>query len=512
MPRRQFIDRKTATTFSLVHRAQNDPLIHSSDAPQMVLAEKGTTSQSSPHVGGSSSRTKKVKDRGDLEDEFGFSFKANEGQAAEQGVFYDDTAYDYMQHMRDLGSGEGAVTWVEAKTEKAKGGKGKGKMRLEEALAGLEVADDRSEGGVSLAGSRASELVPEGMGGSEFVRKMGYQDMQDVPDAIAGFKPDMDPRLREVLEALEDEAYVDDDEDVFGALTGENAEEVDEDEFEGTFWEDEGKGGVEKFLEGMDAPGGEDDEGWESDDTIKAGETSPRPIPEAVDEPILPPSDPNATPAADPTGGNWLSEYSKFKSTLKKATDAPSESQADRSMLSSLATGRKKKRKGAKTSTTNYSMTSSALARTDAQSLLDDRFDKLMEKYDADGYEDEGLDTIDEDGVSLASGVSGFSKASRASKASNMSKMSGMSGMSRASGISTYSRATDSEAPNLVRSDFDSIMDGFLDGQTSKGGKSRRDIGIAPGRKGKRGANSEGLKELDEIRKGLGPARFKQVV
>lgn len=453
----------------------------------MVLAEKGTASLSSPHTGGTAS-SQSAKGRSELDDEFGRCFQANEGQAAEHGIFYDDTEYDYMQHMRDLGRGGGEVTWVEAK-----GGKGKGKVKvgLEEALAGLEVGE-------------RSSLVPEEMVGSAVEKAVGYQDMQDVPDRIAGFQPDMDPRLREVLEALEDEAYVDDDEDVFGRLT-EGAIEVDEDEFEGTSWEDTGAERLEGFLEGLE----DDDEGWESDRTIKAGDTNGhKSALEQTSEPALPPTDPNATPAADPTGGEWLSEYSKFKSTLKAAAkDAPSESQADRSMLSSLATGRKKKRKGAKTSTTNYSMTSSALARTDAQSLLDDRFDKLMEKYDADDYDEDSLDPVARDDMSLASGISGLSRASKASKASNTSKTSAMSSASR---ISTYSRATDTEAPQLIRSDFDTIMDGFLQGQTARGGQSRRDVGIAPGRKGKRGANSEGLKELDEIRKGLGPARTKQ--
>ncbi|KAF4551620.1 putative low temperature viability protein [Elsinoe fawcettii] len=508
MPRRQFIDRKTATTFSLVHRAQNDPLIHS-DAPSMVLAERGTTSTSSPYLPQpSSSKRNKARQRGDLEDEFGFAFAKNEGQAAEQGVFFDDTNYDYMQHMKDLGSGGGEVTWVEAKSQAKGKGKGKEKQSLEDALRGLEV-DDASEGAVSLRseGSRASELGLQDMTGSEFIRKVGYQDMQDVPDAIAGFQPDMDPRLREALEALEDEAYVDDDEDIFGELTG-SAEEVDEDDFKDMQWQDEQARGVEAFLTNLPTP--DEDDGWESDDTIKADAISPLPS-----DPILPPSDPNATPAADPTDGTWLSEYSKFKSTLKAARDAdataPSESQADRSMLSSLVAGRKKKRKGAKTSTTNYSMTSSALARTDTQTLLDDRFDKLMEKYDAEDY-DPLEDIAEDDGVSLASGVSGFSRASKASNASKMSTSSRMSGMSNASRISTYSRASDAEAPQLVRSDFDSIMDGFLEGQTSRGGKSRRDIGIAPGRKGKRGVHGEGLRELDEIRKGLGGARLKQSV
>ncbi|KAK5038723.1 Protein ltv1, partial [Cryomyces antarcticus] len=39
MPRRRFIDKKNATHFALVHRAQDDPLINDEDAPDMVFAE-----------------------------------------------------------------------------------------------------------------------------------------------------------------------------------------------------------------------------------------------------------------------------------------------------------------------------------------------------------------------------------------------------------------------------------------------------------------------------------------
>ena len=63
-----------------------------------------------------------------------------------------------------------------------------------------------------------SDVFGEDMAPSEFVRKTTYQDQQNIPDALAGFQPDMDPRLREVLEALEDDAYVDDDEDIFDNL------------------------------------------------------------------------------------------------------------------------------------------------------------------------------------------------------------------------------------------------------------------------------------------------------
>ena len=66
--------------------------------------------------------------------------------------------------------------------------------------------------------------------------------------------------------------------------------------------------------------------------------------------------------------------------------------------------------------------------------------------------------------------------------------------------MSSYSRASDSEAPQLQRTDFDSIMDDFLGGY-SKTGKM--------GRRVKRGGPQSGMEQLDEVRKGLGPARTK---
>ena len=162
------------------------------------------------------------------------------------------------------------------------------------------------------------------------------------------------------------------------------------------------------------------------------------------------------------------------------------------SALSSLATGgRKKTRKGAKTSTTNYSMTSSSLARTDQQTLLDSRFDQIEAAYSAVEFPDDG--NIEEgqfdDAVSAVSGHTGISKAS-----SRVSQYSSKSGMSRASGVSRYSSASDAEAPQLQRADFDSIMDDFLSGY-GKTGKI--------GRRVKRGAPQSGMEQLDEIRKGL---------
>ena len=135
-------------------------------------------------------------------------------------------------------------------------------------------------------------------------------------------------------------------------------------------------------------------------------------------------------------------------------------------------------------------MTSSALTRTDQQTLLDARFDRMEARYAADEML-EAEDARFDDALSAASGATGVSKASQSSKHSSFSV---------ASGISSYSRASDAEAPQLERSDFNSIMDEFLGGH-SKVGKT--------GRRVKRSGPQTGMEQLDEIRSGLGPARMK---
>ncbi len=70
MPRRKNpFDKKTATTFSLVYRAQNDPLIHDSEASYMVFTEKANPNRKINHLS-------------DLDSEFGDKVRGNEGEAA----------------------------------------------------------------------------------------------------------------------------------------------------------------------------------------------------------------------------------------------------------------------------------------------------------------------------------------------------------------------------------------------------------------------------------------------
>lgn len=80
---------------------------------------------------------------------------------------------------------------------------------------------------------------------------------------------------------------------------------------------------------------------------------------------------------------------------------------------------------------------------------------------------------------------------------------SGISKQSRTSAISTGSFADGS-----VRSDFDGMVDEFLDGW-DKGHPGANKRKGAQSRRGKNGNEKLGMKMLDEVREGLGPARLR---
>ncbi|KAL7625189.1 Protein ltv1 [Parahypoxylon ruwenzoriense] len=365
MPKGKWIDKKTAQHFTLVHRPQNDPLIHDSDAPSMVLNPTARPNDS------------KIKKLDDLVSELGSDaehIRSNEGEAANYGVYFDDSEYDYMQHLRDLdgGGSSGEVVFIEANNGPNNKNKGKGKQSLEDALRRLDVEDDERKRGALLG----DDFLP-----SKNLQHLTYQAQQDIPDAIGGFQPDMDPRLREVLEALEDEDYVDDDEDIFVELA-KDGRELDDIEFEGEF---------------------DEDDGWESDDTAK-------PAKEYKD----PSEAPKLVPVVDDQNGDaaknedWLEDFKKFKKDQKTASKpvAPSQSDLQSSLMTTTTNGgRRKKRKGALTSQSGYSMTSSSLVRTEQLGILDARFNKIEEQYNEDDFED--ADDASMSQISTASSVTG---------------------------------------------------------------------------------------------------------
>ncbi|KAI9890886.1 MAG: hypothetical protein M1814_003525 [Vezdaea aestivalis] len=432
-PRKGWIDKRNATKYTVVFRPQDDPLIHDTSASPMVFTH---TAVPNARPDDTSSKNK-IRTRQDFELDLHLSergrtaasIRENEGEAAEHGVYFDDSEYDYMQHLKDVGDNEGSLT--ESENGQAGKGKGKARMKLEDALAATSLEDNDDK-------SSVSDMFDGSSTASQYRRQPTYQDQQDVPDNIAGFQPDMDPRLREVLEALDDEAYVDDGDELFTELSKDH-NEISLEEFEDNTYD-------------IDT----EDTGWESDDTAKPEqEYKPPQIEQQKGE-----------EGAEPNP-NWLAQFQEFKkhsSTSKpwqpRQPEPPTSAVTGGSYLTG---GRRKKRKGALTDPSNFSMTSSSLARTEGLKTLDARFDRLLEKeymYD-DDKEDGGKSVI--------------------------------------SGTNSIASSTTSEVP----SNFDGLMDEFLS-QYSTTGKGRR-------QRVRRGATQTGMEQLDEVRRELGPARRKIV-
>ncbi|CAG8528617.1 13545_t:CDS:2 [Acaulospora morrowiae] len=215
MGKKPFINRKTAKHYQLVHRSQRDPLINDEDSSSRVFVEvppsnlRGKVVESSEILGVGESRQKSQE-----------QIESNVGQAALYGVYYDDTEYDYLQHLKPIGAEDvGGAVFIEAptrKSEKEKREKKKGgdlSFVKDEKIINQKSENTKKEKKVSI-------VLPEEVLPSKEEISIGYLDRSYIPDDLQGFQPDLDPSLQEVLEALEDEAYVENDlgDEYFAAL------------------------------------------------------------------------------------------------------------------------------------------------------------------------------------------------------------------------------------------------------------------------------------------------------
>jgi len=245
--------------------------------------------------------------------------RSNIGEAAAYGIYFDDTEYDYMQHLRDPKETEDGMETIMIEAPTKSKGKGKAREDIE-----LRLPPD---------------VLPST---SEMDRKQVYDSQQAIPEAIAGFQPDMDPHLRQTLEALEEDAFVDDElgDDFFGELL--KGGELEEDEaLEFEFRE-----------EGIDEDKREAEEGEVGEDE------------------------------------SWEARFARFKKKQKEATVEVNDSEFDGTEGRSEAAdtvsrlpviGGKRRRKGAGTASSGFSMTSSAVYRNAGLSLLDERFEQVRE-------------------------------------------------------------------------------------------------------------------------------------
>lgn len=371
MPPRKWIDKRTAQTFSLVHRSTEDPLYNDEDAPQQVLVRLDDLNSKENKIERRNKYKAIIFEEDDAEEFRKEGRRENEGEAALYGIEYDDSKYDYMQHLRPIGAAPDAVFLSKRDREK----KEKKQLGL---LLNPEYA---AANNIQLP----KEVLP-----SEEVVKRTYQDQQNIQDAIAGFQPDMDPSLREVLEALEDEEYIDDQQDddgLFGELLRGGAADASEN-------------GQDDYNEY------EDDEYYDSDegslDTVRGNGGNNRPaLSFQTSQPAPTPS--QKEPEEEPEE-EWETAFRQFKIDQAQAkADAGFDNDSERgdgvgalSVVTSATRktttkGKKKKTRfggGPATEMSGFSMSSSANFRNDGLSLLDDRFDTIEEEYADDSVAD----------------------------------------------------------------------------------------------------------------------------
>ena len=164
-----------------------------------------------------------------------------------------------------------------------------------------------------------------------------YESQEAIPSSIAGFQPDMDPHLRQTLEALEDDAFVD------GGL---------EDDFFGELIVDGERGSEEE-------PGFKFSE-W------GIGEPPHSELDEEVD-----PED-------------WQAAVKRFKETQRARPDDTGSDEDDYSeggdTVGSIpqfsVVGGKKRRKGS-SEASGYSMSSSSMFRNAGLTMIDEQFDQV---------------------------------------------------------------------------------------------------------------------------------------
>lgn len=331
MPRRRKFDKRSAQTFSVVHRSHEDSLFFDNDASKHVLVKAPGREQKKIY---STNELEKQLTADELE-----SIRGNEGLAAQYGIFFDDSKYDYMQHLKPMGMADSVFIAKEEAKEK---------KNIEDLL---------------------KDNLP-----SETTRKVTHDTFENIPQELRGFKPEMDTRLREVLEALEDEAYIgeeDAEKDIFSDLL--ESGQVEDDEFYGTD-EDFDEWDVDNYDDEFEHYNLED---HELENPYNEGEA-----PEQFDKNVV--------------SSAWQKDFMKFERETKNEFndwDSDDDFEEEDDVVGELPTveGASKKKKnrlrkkmGAMTDTTSFSMTSSALFRTEGLTLLDDRYEQLAKKFETD--------------------------------------------------------------------------------------------------------------------------------
>lgn len=238
---------------------------------------------------------------------------------------------------------------------------------------------------------------------------------QNIVDEIKGFQPDLNPDLREILEALDDDAYVVNEDIVVKSKKNVKNNSKNNDE----------QNEIEQFDEGDDDIFAELLEGGEMDGNINDFDEWD------IDEQLNNYEDEEYNNIVDNVN-NWddlkeidyqddVKRFQKFDkqddlSDNEFLEDDLSDSKAEfmnhdfdeeeeNDVLGDLptisnknATGKQKRRqrkkKGTMSDISGFSMSSSAIARTETMTILDDKYDQIIQSYE--NYEEEAEEEEEE--------------------------------------------------------------------------------------------------------------------
>lgn len=355
--------KKNAQKFVVVHRDHDDPDYYNDDENGHVFLPVDDLNKQ--HQNNKPSSEKNNNNNKNNSNVLGGNNKSTteSNKPALFGIGVDTSKYDYSQHLKPIGQSPNAI------------------------------------------------FVPAKFGRNNKNNKSYLRHQQNIEDSISGFKPDLNPDLREVLEALEDEAYVV-NEDIEVVKPSKKTKEIKDDNEDDIFAE---------LLEGGEVD--EDDNAYLFDDHENLYREDEWDIENEMnnyeDEHYLEENDnilAQVNKLDDLHQIGYQDDVKRFQDEQKKqknldyiesdneflSDDDNLEEEEENDTLGDLPTinnnkksaiksGKNKKkqrhRKGAMSDVSGFSMSSSAIARTETMTVLDDSYDNIIGGYE--NYQEE---------------------------------------------------------------------------------------------------------------------------
>ncbi|GAA5944656.1 ribosome biogenesis protein LTV1 [Sporobolomyces koalae] len=355
--------RKPGTkTFQLVHRSQRDPLIHDPEASDRVLKEISKSQKGPQYQANEISFTDPTATIEGIQ-ESPFS-----PDASSYGIYFNDQEYDYLQHLRSVGDRPDAHLIEAPLPQHHK----KSQRERKQAIAGFQ---EREPEPPTRKQQQQSIVLPEDSLPSHPLDEVSYSNYhkERSEEEHKGLQPDLDPKVREVLEALDDDAYAVSD--------GEGTDGEDE------FWNGVLKGGERNEYDDY-----EDD--YEDEEQDHVGDAQ-----QGIEKLKLA----NGTEIESHVGAGEWDAVKRFKQQQQQVGSDDEEdygSEMGDTIAELVKSNARRPKRGAGTvAGSSFSMSSSAMFRNEGLRTLDDRFDqieKMYEESDDDSWGGGGSDDDDQ--------------------------------------------------------------------------------------------------------------------